>query len=226
MNVLFSRWHTHNEHLSLTRELPVYFALIATEAAFTSPIQAPVLYTESGYRCPNYFSSNLFALCARKYNIRTTDIKLSLTYRTYSYTIVIIITQLYENVSSVIDHPRNQPHHAYINDDGVLGTGVSVDNVSLATIIDAALNYTTALASSIEAVAAAAATASTLSTTDTAVAAGNGAEGNDSFVGGGNDTHIAIPEIPAYIRTTSMVFCITIMFLGVIGNIMVGPLYF
>lgn len=125
-----------------------------------------------------------------------TDIKLSSTYRAYSYTIVIIITQLYENVSSVIDHPR-QHHAAVYDNNGDLGAGVSVDNVSLATtIIDAALNYT-ALTSS----AAAAAT-------------GDGV--------GNNDTHTTIPEIPAYIRTTSMVFCITIMFLGVIGNIMVS----
>lgn len=31
-----------------------------------------------------------------------------------------------------------------------------------------------------------------------------------------------MPQIPAYIRTTSMVLCITIMILGVIGNIMVS----
>lgn len=125
-------------------------------------------------------------------HFQTTDIKLSSTYRAYSYTIVIIITQLYENVSSVIDHPR-QHHPAAYENNGDLGAGVSVDNVSLATtIIDAALNYTAI-------------------TSSTAAA--------DS---GNNDTQSSIPEIPAYIRTTSMVFCITIMFLGVIGNIMVS----
>lgn len=31
-----------------------------------------------------------------------------------------------------------------------------------------------------------------------------------------------IPQIPAYIRNVSMVFCIVIMCLGVIGNIMVS----
>lgn len=30
-----------------------------------------------------------------------------------------------------------------------------------------------------------------------------------------------MPQIPAYIRTTSMFFCLTIMVLGVIGNVMV-----
>lgn len=98
-------------------------------------------------------------------------------------------------MSSVIDHPRQQPHHPIIyENDGDLGAGVSVDNVTLATIIDAALNYT-ALASS-------------------------PAEG----IGVNNDNQTDIPEIPAYIRTTSMVFCITIMFLGVIGNIMVSSI--
>lgn len=36
-----------------------------------------------------------------------------------------------------------------------------------------------------------------------------------------NDTFSDLPQIPAYIRTTSMVFCVTIMLLGVIGNVMV-----
>lgn len=102
-------------------------------------------------------------------------------------------------MSSVIDHPRQQLYHPTIYENGGdLGAGVSVDNVTLATIIDAVLNYT-ALASS-------------------------SAEGGG--VDNGNQT--SIPEIPAYIRTTSMVFCITIMFLGVIGNIMVSvlPVYY
>ena len=34
--------------------------------------------------------------------------------------------------------------------------------------------------------------------------------------------HAGTPQIPAYIRNTSMVFCIVIMCLGVIGNIMVS----
>lgn len=33
------------------------------------------------------------------------------------------------------------------------------------------------------------------------------------------------PQIPEYIRTTSMVFCIVIMCLGVIGNIMVSVIF-
>ncbi|KAJ6635695.1 Neuropeptide SIFamide receptor [Pseudolycoriella hygida] len=36
-----------------------------------------------------------------------------------------------------------------------------------------------------------------------------------------NDTFSDLPQIPTYIRTTSMVFCVTIMLLGVIGNVMV-----
>lgn len=35
-----------------------------------------------------------------------------------------------------------------------------------------------------------------------------------------------IPEIPPYIRTTAMVFCIVIMLMGVIGNVMVSALAF
>lgn len=89
---------------------------------------------------------------------------------------VIIITQLNENVSDVIQHPHT--------DD----LGVSVDNVSLASIINQAL--------------------SSLSTT-AATTTENATDERD------------VPQIPAYIRTTSMVFCITIMLLGVIGNLMV-----
>lgn len=37
-----------------------------------------------------------------------------------------------------------------------------------------------------------------------------------------NETNYELPEIPSYIRTTSMVFCIVIMCLGVIGNVMVS----
>lgn len=165
-------------------------------------------------------------------------------------TIFITITQLDENVSNVIDHPLDHRHHyyyhhqhpsqqqplqyhrqqynpdqrqyttirsllsqqillttttaaaaataaatstfrtlAYENGDKL---GVSVDNVSLATIVDVALNLST----------------------------------NATLSNGTNGTTILpqqydIPQIPAYIRTTSMVFCITIMLLGVIGNIMV-----
>lgn len=89
---------------------------------------------------------------------------------------VIIITQLNENVSDVIQHP-------YSGDE----LGVSVDNVSLASIINQAL--------------------SSLSTTAATTTE--------------NATERDVPQIPAYIRTTSMVFCITIMLLGVIGNLMV-----
>lgn len=38
----------------------------------------------------------------------------------------------------------------------------------------------------------------------------------------GTTTSEQTPQIPAYIRNTSMVFCIVIMCLGVIGNIMVS----
>lgn len=103
--------------------------------------------------------------------------------------VVIIITQLYENVSDVIDHPQNR-HSFYDNNNGD-ELGVSVDNVSLASIINQAL--------------------SSLSTT-AAAAVATATE---------NATERDIPQIPAYIRTTSMVFCITIMLLGVIGNLMV-----
>lgn len=89
---------------------------------------------------------------------------------------VIIITQLNENVSDVIQHLHT--------DD----LGVSIDNVSLASIINQAL--------------------SSLSTT-AATTTDNATDERD------------VPQIPAYIRTTSMVFCITIMLLGVIGNLMV-----
>lgn len=99
---------------------------------------------------------------------------------------VIIITQLNENVSDVIQHPHS-------GDD----LGVSVDNVSLASII-----VNQALSSLSTTAAAAAAT-----TTE-------------------NATERDVPQIPAYIRTTSMVFCITIMLLGVIGNLMVWTIKF
>ncbi|XP_031633395.1 uncharacterized protein LOC116347100 [Contarinia nasturtii] len=92
---------------------------------------------------------------------------------------VIIITQLNENVSDVIQHPHS-------GDD----LGVSVDNVSLASII---VN---------QALSSLSTTAATATTTE-------------------NATERDVPQIPAYIRTTSMVFCITIMLLGVIGNLMV-----
>lgn len=36
-----------------------------------------------------------------------------------------------------------------------------------------------------------------------------------------NSTEADYPQIPAYIRTTSMVFCVIIMCLGVVGNVMV-----
>lgn len=89
---------------------------------------------------------------------------------------VTIITQLNENVSDVI--------HPHTGDE----LGVSVDNVSLASIINQAL--------------------SSLSTTAATTTE--------------NATERDVPQIPAYIRTTSMVFCITIMLLGVIGNLMVS----
>ncbi len=44
---------------------------------------------------------------------------------------------------------------------------------------------------------------------------------NVSTDGNNNDTKYE-PQIPEYIRTTSMVFCIAIMCLGVVGNIMVS----
>lgn len=94
---------------------------------------------------------------------------------------VIIITQLNENVSDVIQHPHS-------GDD----LGVSVENVSLASIINQAL--------------------SSLSTTAATTTE--------------NATERDVPQIPAYIRTTSMVFCITIMLLGVIGNLMVCKIQF
>lgn len=40
-----------------------------------------------------------------------------------------------------------------------------------------------------------------------------------------NGTNYELPEIPSYIRTTSMVFCIVIMCLGVIGNVMVSAFF-
>lgn len=44
----------------------------------------------------------------------------------------------------------------------------------------------------------------------------------DNFTNGTNSTdNTDHPQIPAYIRTTSMVFCIIIMCLGVVGNVMV-----
>lgn len=110
---------------------------------------------------------------------------------------IIIITQLYENVSDVIDDPQNRHHRFYDNVGDELG--VSADNVSLASIINQAL-------SSLSTAAAATAAAST-----TAIAQ--------------NATVHDIPQIPAYIRTTSMVFCITIMLLGVIGNLMVSTTF-
>lgn len=91
---------------------------------------------------------------------------------------ITIITQLNENVSDVIQHPHSGDE-----------LGVSVDNVSLASIINQAL--------------------SSLSTTAAATTTTENATERD------------VPQIPAYIRTTSMVFCITIMLLGVIGNLMV-----
>lgn len=103
---------------------------------------------------------------------------------------IIIITQLYENVSDVIDDPQNRHHRFYDNVGDELG--VSADNVSLASIINQALSsLSTAAAASTTAIAH-------------------------------NATVHDIPQIPAYIRTTSMVFCITIMLLGVIGNLMVS----
>lgn len=41
------------------------------------------------------------------------------------------------------------------------------------------------------------------------------------ILNGKNDTYPDTPEIPAYIRITSMVFCITILIFGVMGNTMV-----
>lgn len=46
---------------------------------------------------------------------------------------------------------------------------------------------------------------------------------NVSTDGNNNDTKYE-PQIPEYIRTTSMVFCIAIMCLGVVGNIMVSSI--
>lgn len=39
---------------------------------------------------------------------------------------------------------------------------------------------------------------------------------------GNGSANESTPEIPAYIRNTSMIFCVVIMCLGVIGNIMVS----
>lgn len=75
---------------------------------------------------------------------------------------VIIITQLNGNVSDVIQHPHSGDE-----------LGVSVDNVSLASIINQAL--------------------SSLSTTAATTTTENATERD-------------VPQIPAYIRTTSMVF--------------------
>lgn len=126
--------------------------------------------------------------------------------------VVIIITQLYENVSDVIDHPRQVLHRFYDNGDE-LGVS-SVDNVSLAPIINAALNFNYTLSTT-------AISTTSSGTVIAAVASAAAAAVAGSSVHSENDTERDIPQIPAYIRTTSMVFCITIMLLGVIGNIMV-----
>jgi len=38
-----------------------------------------------------------------------------------------------------------------------------------------------------------------------------------------DDAEQMLPQIPSYIRTTAMFFCIVIMLLGVVGNVMVSP---
>lgn len=110
-------------------------------------------------------------------------------YRIVSFTVAVavnitIITQLNENVSDVIQHLHSSDE-----------LGVSVDNVSLASIINQALSSLSTTAAT--------------HTTHTE-----------------NATERDVPQIPAYIRTTSMIFCITIMLLGVIGNLMVWAIKF
>lgn len=58
----------------------------------------------------------------------------------------------------------------------------------------------------------------------TSVGAGVGDDAIGSMGGGGTAAaaNNDVPQIPDYIRYTSMVFCIAIMCLGVIGNIMVN----
>lgn len=100
---------------------------------------------------------------------------------------------------------------------------------SPASVITAVLNHTLAAALShvvqsgngtATAPSAAAASASPLPFAGN----GNGTNGSEIGTMSINDTFTGqdVPQIPAYIRNTSMVFCIVIMCLGVIGNIMVS----
>lgn len=108
-------------------------------------------------------------------------------------------------MSNVNNHPitNTQHQHYFDNNDNVVGVAAA-ENVTVATILNALiLNYSSTTA-------AAASSLSSLSSTITIT--------TESVQ---NDHQNDLPQIPAYIRTTSMVFCITIMLLGVIGNIMV-----
>lgn len=105
---------------------------------------------------------------------------------------------------------------------------------SSATLITALLNHTVNLAINhvvqFNDTAAAATLPSSFSTVAPPEAFSGGSSGTTS--GGLFDTmqvngsaNEGTPQIPAYIRNTSMVFCIVIMCLGVIGNIMVSILW-
>lgn len=56
---------------------------------------------------------------------------------------------------------------------------------------------------------------------DSGVHSGSSNDGT-IITGSSNQSYSEMPQIPEYIRATSMVFCIIIMCLGVIGNIMVS----
>lgn len=152
---------------------------------------------------------------------------------------IIIITYQQQNVSNVNNH-----HHLHINNyhnpfyDNNVEEVANVDNnISLATaktILSAIINYTTTAA--VHAVVSAATgvnsqTSLPISTTTTVVttlsspvtsSASSSSVTVTTTESTENDIQNDLPQIPAYIRTTSMVFCITIMLLGVIGNIMVS----
>lgn len=46
---------------------------------------------------------------------------------------------------------------------------------------------------------------------------------NTTATDAAEDAEQMLPQIPSYIRTTAMFFCIIIMLLGVVGNVMVSP---
>lgn len=101
---------------------------------------------------------------------------------------------------------------------------------SSATLITALLNHTVNLAINhvvqFNDTATVAATSSSLAPPEGYTSGGAGGSITtsglfDNMQGNGSSNE-GTPQIPAYIRNTSMVFCIVIMCLGVIGNIMVS----